>query len=75
MGFLRPRARPKDIVGKLNAVAVEALTDPVMRSRLIDLGFQPFPREQQTAEALAALVKADAEKWWPVIKAAGIRAE
>jgi|SRR5579864_5411132 len=35
----------------------------------------PFPREQQTPEALGALVKAGAEKWWPVIKASGIRAE
>jgi hypothetical protein len=34
-----------------------------------------FPPEQQTSEALAALQKADAEKWWPIMKAAGIRAD
>ena len=34
-----------------------------------------FPREQQTPEALGALVKADAEKWWPIIKESGIKAE
>ena len=34
-----------------------------------------FPREQQPPEVLGALVKADAEKWWPIIKAAGIKGE
>jgi hypothetical protein len=47
---------------------VEALADPAVRSRLGDLGMEIFPREWQTPEALAALVKADAEKWWPLIK-------
>jgi tripartite-type tricarboxylate transporter receptor subunit TctC len=47
---------------------VHALADPVVRSRLADLGLEIFPRECQTPEALGALVKADAEKWWPIIK-------
>jgi hypothetical protein len=34
-----------------------------------------FPRERQTPEALGALVKADAEKWWPIIRESGIKAE
>jgi hypothetical protein len=54
---------------------VEALADPTARSRLADLGFEIFPREQQTPEALCALVKADAAKWWPIIKELGIKAE
>jgi tripartite-type tricarboxylate transporter receptor subunit TctC len=74
-GLFAPKGTPKEIVGKLNAAAVEALADPAVRSRLIDFGFAIFPREQQTPEALGALVKADAEKWWPVIRELGIRAE
>jgi tripartite-type tricarboxylate transporter receptor subunit TctC len=74
-GLFAPRGTPRDITGRLNAAAVEALADPAVRSRLVDLGFEVFPREQQTPEALGALVKADAEKWWPIIKATGIRAE
>jgi tripartite-type tricarboxylate transporter receptor subunit TctC len=70
-----PRATPREIIGKLNAAAVEALAYPAVRSKLADLGFEIFPREQQTPEALGALVKADAEKWWPVIKELGIKAE
>jgi hypothetical protein len=46
-----------------------------VRSRLADLGQEIFPREQQTPEALSALQKADAEKWWPIIKEFGIKAE
>jgi tripartite-type tricarboxylate transporter receptor subunit TctC len=70
-----PKGTPKEIIGKLNAAAVEALADPAIRSRLVDLGYEVFPRERQTPEALGALVKADAEKWWPIIKQLGIRAE
>jgi tripartite-type tricarboxylate transporter receptor subunit TctC len=74
-GLFAPKGTPKDIIGKLNAAAVEALADPAVRSRLIDLGLEIFPRERQTPEALGALVKTDAEKWWPVIKELGIKAE
>ncbi len=74
-GFFAPRGTPKDIISKLNVAAVEALADPAVRSRLADLGLEIFPREQQTPEALGALVKADAKKWWPLIREFGITAE
>ncbi len=74
-GFFAPRGTPKDIIGKLNAAAAGALADPAARSRIADLGMDIVPRERQTPEALGALVKADAKKWWPFIKELGIRAE
>jgi tripartite-type tricarboxylate transporter receptor subunit TctC len=74
-GLFAPRGTPQEVVGTLNAAAVEALADPAVRSRLVDLGMELFPREQQTPEALDALVKAGAEKWWPIIKELGIKAE
>jgi tripartite-type tricarboxylate transporter receptor subunit TctC len=74
-GLFAPRGTPRDIIGKLNAAVVEAVADPAVRSRLTDLGAEIFMREQQTPEALAAIQKADAEKWWPIMKAAGIKAE
>jgi tripartite-type tricarboxylate transporter receptor subunit TctC len=74
-GFFAPRGTPKNIIGKLNAAAMEALADPAVRSRLVDLGMDIFPRERQTPEALGALVQTDAEKWWPIIKESGIKAE
>jgi tripartite-type tricarboxylate transporter receptor subunit TctC len=57
------------------ASAVEALADPAVRSRFVDIGLEFFPRERQTPETLGALVKADSEKWWPLIKEFGIKAE
>jgi tripartite-type tricarboxylate transporter receptor subunit TctC len=74
-GLFAPKATPKDIVSKLNAAAVEALADEGVRSRLVDLGHEIFPRDKQTPEALGALVKAGAEKWWPIIKELGIKAQ
>src|SRR6516162_5535772 len=74
-GLFAPKGTPADIIGKLNAAAVATLADPAIRSRLAELGFEIFPREQQTPQALGALVKADSAKWWPLIKEFGIKAE
>jgi tripartite-type tricarboxylate transporter receptor subunit TctC len=68
-----PKNVPKEIIGKLNAAAIKALEDQAVRSRLADLGFEVYPRERQTPEALNAIRKADAEKWWPIIKELGIK--
>ncbi len=72
--FWAPRATPKAVIDRLNAAVVAALADPAVRARLVDLGQQLPAREQQTPEALAAFHKAEIEKWWPIIKAAGIKA-
>jgi tripartite-type tricarboxylate transporter receptor subunit TctC len=74
-GLWAPRGTPKDVVARLNAAVADALADPGVRQRLGELGQQVYPREQQSPEGLAALQKADIEKWWPMIKAANIRAE
>jgi tripartite-type tricarboxylate transporter receptor subunit TctC len=74
-GLFAPNGTPSDVIGKLNAAALEALAVPAVRSRLADLGFEFFPRGVQTPEALGALVKADVEKLWPLIKEFGIKAE
>jgi tripartite-type tricarboxylate transporter receptor subunit TctC len=59
----------------LNDAVVKTLADPVYRKKLDDLSQDIFPREQQTPEALGTYQKAEIEKWWPIIKAANIRAE
>jgi tripartite-type tricarboxylate transporter receptor subunit TctC len=75
LALFAPKNVPREIIGKLNSAAVEALADQGVRSRLADLGFEVYPRERQTPEALNALRKADAEKWWPIIKELGIKPE
>ena len=74
-GLWAPANTPREIVSKLNRAAIEAVGDPSVRQRLADIGQEIFPREQQTPEALAALQKAEIEKWWPIIKAANIKGE
>jgi len=74
-GFWVPHGAPKAVVTRLNAAAVEALADPEVRKRLLDMGQEIPAREQQTPEALAAYHKAEVDKWWPLIKAAGIKGE
>jgi tripartite-type tricarboxylate transporter receptor subunit TctC len=74
-GLWARRGTPKDVVSKLNSALVDALANPAVRARLADLGQEIFPREQQTPEALAALQKTEIDKWWPIIKAAGIKPE
>ncbi|MPZ40642.1 MAG: tripartite tricarboxylate transporter substrate binding protein BugD [Rhizobiales bacterium] len=68
-----PKGTPKDIIDRLNAAAVVALADDGVRAKLTELGQIIPARDQQTPAALAALRRAEADKWWPVIKAAGIK--
>ncbi len=70
-----PKGTPKEIVAKLNDAAVKTLADPATRQKLIDLAQEIFPADQLTPQALLAFHKAEIEKWWPVIKAAGIKVE
>jgi len=74
-GLFGPKGVPKQIVARLNAAMVEALADPALKARFSDLGLDVASRELQTPEGLAAFHQAEIEKWWPIIKAAGIKVE
>ena len=74
-GLWVPKNTSRDIITKLNAAVVEALADPAVKQRLNDLGLEIPSPDQLTPEALGAWHKAEAAKWWPIIKAAGIKPE
>jgi tripartite-type tricarboxylate transporter receptor subunit TctC len=74
-GLWLPKGTPKDIVARLNAAAVEAMADPAVQKRLNDLGLELPAGDQLTPQALGAWHKAEVEKWWPIIKKAGIKPE
>ncbi len=74
-GLWAPKDTPKDVIARLNAAMLEALAHDETRKRFADLGLQTPPRAQQTPEALLAFQKSEADKWWPVIKAANIKGQ
>ena len=74
-GLWVPRGTPSPVVARLNSAMVDAAADDRVRKRLMEIGQEVLPREQQTPEALGAHQKAEIEKWWPIIKSAGIKVD
>jgi tripartite-type tricarboxylate transporter receptor subunit TctC len=74
-GIWLPKGTPRDVVMKLNGAIVETLADPTVRQRFAELGQEIPARDQQTPEVLFAHHKAEIDKWFPIIKAAGLKAE
>ena len=74
-GLWVPKDTSKDIIAKLNATLVQVLADPMVQKRFEDLGIQIAPLAQQSPEALAVFQKTEAERWWPIIKAANLKGE
>jgi tripartite-type tricarboxylate transporter receptor subunit TctC len=70
-----PKGTPDDIIAKVNAAAVQALSDASVQQRFAAQGQDVWPRDQQTPQALAAFYKSEIAKWWPVIKAEGLKVE
>jgi tripartite-type tricarboxylate transporter receptor subunit TctC len=74
-GLWAPAGTPKDVVDRLDGAVKIALADPAVRQRLETLGQVIYPADQQNPAALAAYNQAEIDKWWPIIKAAGIKVE
>ena len=74
-GLWVPKGTPKDVVAKLNAAMVQILANPAAKARLTELGIQTAPLDQQSPDALRTFQKAEMDRWWPIIKASGLRGE
>ncbi len=74
-GLWAPHGTPRAAVDKLSQAASAALAEPAIRQRLEELGQQIYPPEQRRPEALREHHKAEIEKWWPLVKSAGIKLE
>jgi tripartite-type tricarboxylate transporter receptor subunit TctC len=74
-GLWVPKGTSKEIIAKLNATMVRLLADPPVKERFAELGIQITPLDQQSPEALRAFQKAEAQRWWPIIRASNLKAE
>jgi tripartite-type tricarboxylate transporter receptor subunit TctC len=74
-GLFAPANTPKDVLAKINSALVAALAEPAVKARFVELGLDVAATPQQTPEGLATFHQAEVAKWWPIIKAAGIKAE
>jgi tripartite-type tricarboxylate transporter receptor subunit TctC len=70
-----PKGTPINVISRLNAAIVASLSDPTVRQRFDSIEQEIPGLDQQSPEALRALQKADIQKWWPLIKTAGIKAD
>jgi len=74
-GLWVPKGTPRDIIDRLDAAVRDALADPTIRRRLAVLAIEVPPPGQLGPKTLGAFHKTEIEKWWPIIKAAGIKGE
>jgi tripartite-type tricarboxylate transporter receptor subunit TctC len=74
-GLWTTKGTPREAIDHLDAAVMSAFATSAVQQRLETLGLMIFPRDQQNPAALAAYHKAEIDKWWPIIKAAGIKAE
>jgi tripartite-type tricarboxylate transporter receptor subunit TctC len=74
-GIWAPKGTPAEVIARLNAAIGEALADPKVAQRLREIGQEPFPPDQRSVAAMAAYQQAEADKWWPIIKAANLKGD
>jgi tripartite-type tricarboxylate transporter receptor subunit TctC len=74
-GLWAPKNTPGEIIATLNGSVVKALADPALQQRFAELGQEIPPLEKQSPAALRSHQEAEIQKWWPIVKAANIRAD
>jgi tripartite-type tricarboxylate transporter receptor subunit TctC len=74
-GLWAPKRTPDAVIAKLNAAVADVLADSKLRERFSAQGQTVPERERQTPAALAQIQKAEIAKWWPIIRAAGMKGD
>ncbi|MES2581951.1 MAG: tripartite tricarboxylate transporter substrate binding protein BugD [Pseudomonadota bacterium] len=74
-GMYAPHGTPKAIIDTLSGALQVALKDPLVKQRFADLGTEPVVESRAKPEALKAHLKAEVDKWAPIIKKAGAYAD
>jgi len=74
-GLWAPKGTPEDVIAKLDGALRQALADPAVQQRLAQVGQDVVLPDQQTPAALGAFQQAEKDKWYPIVKAAGLKGE
>ena len=74
-GLYAPKGTPKAVIDKLVGAMQAALKDAGVLQKFTDLGAVTYPADRQTPQALQQHLKAEIDKWAPIIKAAGTYAD
>jgi tripartite-type tricarboxylate transporter receptor subunit TctC len=74
-GMWAPKGTPKDVIARLNGAVIKALDDPAVQKRVDALGMSIPSKAELTPKALHDYHQAELDKWWPIIKAAGIKVQ
>jgi tripartite-type tricarboxylate transporter receptor subunit TctC len=74
-GMYAPKGTPKPIIDAVSGALQVALKDPVVKQRFADLGTEPVPEARARPDALRAHLKAEIERWTPIIGKAGAYAD
>jgi tripartite-type tricarboxylate transporter receptor subunit TctC len=70
-----PKGTPKTVIAKLTNALQQSLKDPTVKQRFADLGTEPVAVSRATPEAHRAHLKAEIDRWGPLIKKAGVYAD
>ena len=70
-----PKGTPKPVIAKLTKGLQDALKDATVKQRFADLGSEPVAENRATPEAHRAHLKAEIDRWGPIIKKAGVYAD
>jgi tripartite-type tricarboxylate transporter receptor subunit TctC len=74
-GLYAPKGTPKPVIDTLTKSLQLAIKDPTVKQRFADLGAEPVEEKRATPEALRAHLKAEIDRWGPIIKKAGVYAD
>lgn len=74
-GIYAPKGTPPAVIDKLDGALKAALKDPAVVTRMQELGAVIVPEDKQTPEGLRTWLAAEIDKWSPIIKAAGVKAD
>ena len=74
-GVYAPKGTPKPVVDRLVQALQAAIAEPDFVKRMADLGSVVVSKDKATPEGLRSHLKAEIDKWGPIIKKAGVYAD